>query len=242
MSEMPASRSEGSMTMRASSSTVPRSATAASRSEASAQAGGGDLLQSVDECAQHLVLVVARTAQADGVIADVRGRGGGARLRISWEMAPIRTRDVAIMESKPAPSRSRRFSEASQTTAASPGPGRRAVGGEPDVRQEDLAVAPLRLAFHVGAQVGGRDAGCAACGRESAGRARRRRLAATRLRSRATRGRFVGQRDAARVIQGEDGERAGLDQDAHLLLGLLAQADLLFAFRQMFRQTGAGAG
>ena len=47
-------------------------------------------------------------------------------MRISCEMAPTSTREVAIMESRPAPSRSRRFSEASHTTAASPGP--------PDVR------------------------------------------------------------------------------------------------------------
>ena len=63
------------------------------------------------------------------------------------------TREVAIMESSPAPSRSRRFSEASHTTAANPGPPDGAVGREPDVRQEDLAVAALAFTLDVGANV-----------------------------------------------------------------------------------------
>ena len=57
------------------------------------------------------------------------------------------------MESSPAPSRSRRFSEASQTTAAKPGPGGGVVSGEPDVREKYVAVAPLPAKFDVGADV-----------------------------------------------------------------------------------------
>ena len=41
---------------------------------------------------------------------------------------------------------------------------------------------------------------------------------------------------AAGVIQREDGERAGFDQDAHLLLGLLPQPHLFLPLLQMLRQ------
>ena len=41
------------------------------------------------------------------------------------------------------------------------------------------------------------------------------------------------------MVEREDGERAGFDQDTDLHLGLQAQADLLFAFSEMFKQQSA---
>ena len=183
---MPASRSPGSMTMRASSSTVPRSATAASRSDGGAQAGGRDLFQPVDQSAQHLVLIVGlnRRIRRPGARGRRRRPKPGCGSRARWRrsaraMWPSSNRS-------PEPSRSRRFSLASQTTAASPGPARcgrwRARRGPGRLRR--CGAAPCIPRWCAGWR---RSAGSAACGRESAGRARRRCPAAIRPRSRTTR-------------------------------------------------------
>ena len=52
-------------------------------------------------------------------------------------------------------------------------------------------------------------------------------------------GAFVGQHDVAGMVQGEDGEGAGFDQDAYLLFGLFAQQDLGFALGEVFGQVAA---
>ena len=50
---------------------------------------------------------------------------------------------------------------------------------------------------------------------------------------------FVGQHDPAGMVQGQDGQGAGFDQDADLLFGLFAQQDLRLAFGEVFGQIAA---
>ena len=51
--------------------------------------------------------------------------------------------------------------------------------------------------------------------------------------------RLVGQHDPPVMVQREDGERAGFDQNANLHFGLLPEANLLFAFGQVLQQQAA---
>ena len=200
-----------------------------------AQARGGDLLQPVDQSSEHLILVVALN-RAFGGQAGVGGRGGrsqianlmrnGADQNAGCGHHRIEARALAI----------------AQAFAGVPDHGgqprtlRGVVGGEPDVGQEDLAVAALRFAFHIGAQIGG---GARVLQHAVENRHVGRHVAALQrfvFKAEQLAGRFVGQVDASGVIEHEDGERAGLDQDPHLLLRLLPQQDLPLAFRQMVGQ------
>src|SRR5437016_2636332 len=114
----PISRTAASVTMRASSSTVPRSATTAALRDA---------MRTPDEAIFSRPLMIVprawKCSAASGPELEASPwwavTAADARLRISWETAPISTREVAIMESRPAASLSRKFSEASQMTAAS---------------------------------------------------------------------------------------------------------------------------
>ena len=200
-----------------------------------AQAGGRDLLQPVDQSAQHLVLIVA-LHRAFGGQAGVGRRGG--RSQIADLMG-----DGAHQDARRGHHRiEARALAIAQAFAGIPDDGgqprtlRGAVGGEPYVGQKDLAVAALRLAFHIGAQV---DGGARALQHAVQNRQVGRHVRALQrfvFKAEQLARRFVGQGDPAGVIQREDGQRAGLDQDPHLLLRLLPQADLPLAFRQMVRQ------
>ncbi len=200
-----------------------------------AQAGGGDLFQALNQGAQHVVLIVALNREV-GREAGVSGGGGGG------EIADL-VRDGADQDARGGHHRieARAFAIA-QALAGIPDHGgeagalRGVVGGEPHVGQEDIAIAAVRLGFHVGAQVG---VGARALEHAVEDRQVRRHIAALQrfvVEAEQLARRFVGESDAAGLIQREDGQRAGFDQDADLLLGLLAQADLALALRQMFRQ------
>ena len=104
------------------------------------------------------------------------------------------------------------------------------------MRQEDFAVAALRFAFHIGAQVGG---GARVLQHAVENRHVRRHIAALQrfvFKAEQFARRFVGQFHPSGLIEREDGERAGFDQNPHLLLRLLPQENLPLAFRQMVGQ------
>jgi len=105
------------------------------------------------------------------------------------------------------------------------------VGGKPHLRQEDFTVAPLSFAFQAGAHVAPGTLGI-----QHAVQGRQiwlylATLQLFRVEFQQLAGGFVGQRYASRVIQRQNRQGAGLDQDAQLEFGFLAQLDLLQVLR-----------
>ena len=95
------------------------------------------------------------------------------------------------------------------------------------------AVAPLPARFHIGAQIPG---GAMAAQHAIKDRQIRLHILALQrvcLKAEELARAFVGQRDRTLVIQRQNRQRAGFDQNAYLHLRFAAHADLFLAFRQV---------
>ena len=151
---MPASRSDGSITMRVSSSTVPRSATAASRLRRDAQTRRRDLFKPANQRPERLVLFVLR--QPSGCPPASAAWRGGRRGRQIANLVRHGADQHARGRHHRIEARRLRGRADSRRRPTPPPPARArrcAIGRQPHVRQEDLAVPPLPLAFHAGAHV-----------------------------------------------------------------------------------------